>query len=106
MRYAQRLGFLASCLLLVGCSLFPTGFGERDQYVVSTPHYYDNRVFYVAAEPNGHAWPLKDAFAARTQASDKARIKHGSPLSIILNSVSMPAAETDRRGKPIAEGTR
>lgn len=94
-------------LLVSGCAgtLVP-GFGERDQYVVNTPRYFDNRVFYLAPEPKDNEWQLQNALQARTSSTDATRIRHGSPLSIILNGVSMPPPELGSDGKPKAQGAR
>lgn len=112
MRIHQLLIPVLGALALAGCTSFPVGFGERDKYVVNTPKYVDNRVYYVAPKPAGEhdkdvrAWPLQDAWTARTKSDDAARIAHGSALSVILNNVSLPPPETDKEGKPVAQGAR
>ena len=111
MRVSQLLIPILGALALAGCTSLPVGFGERDKYVVNTPEYVDNRVFYVAPKPVDtlervvRSWPLQDAWAAKTQADDAARIAHGSALSVILNSVTLPPPEM-KDGKPVNQGAR
>ena len=106
MRGLWKVALVVSALFVSGCSTFAPGFGERDQYVVNTPRYFDNRVYYVAPKPTAKVWPLQDALTARTDENDAARIRHGSALSIILNSVSMPPPELGKNGKAKHQGAR
>lgn len=89
---------LCTALSVTACAGGP-GFGERDRFVISTPRYFDNRVYFVSPVAKGSDWPLEDSVAAKVKASDPARINHGSALSIILNSVSLPPAERGKDGK-------
>lgn len=92
------LAVATGAILVSGCGALAPGFTERDQFVVNTPRYYDNRVYYVAPTQTDRKWLLQDAVTARTNANDEARIRHGSALSIILNSVSMPPAANAKDG--------
>lgn len=106
MRKCHMLALVLVAMGMSACGTLAPGFGERDQYVINTPHYYDNRVYYVAPTPAAKVWPLQDAWDARTSAADAARITHGSPLSVILNSVSVPPPEIGKDGQPISAGAR
>lgn len=75
-------------LLLSGCmtSLQP-GVTERDLYVVNTPEYPDNRVFYLGASSDKHRTQLISSYDIKTDDSDPV---HGQPLTVIVSSVGLP----------------
>lgn len=105
MHWLFRAAVMVAIAQLAACAAGP-GFSERDRFVISTPKYYDNRVFFLAPQPVGERWELQGSQAAKVGKTDPARINHGSPLSIILNSVSLPPAEVGADGKPKNQGTR
>lgn len=76
---------------LSGCaSMLQPGLQERDRYVVNTPEYPDNRVFYLGTlDSVKYQTPLLNQIAAMSQRNDLDP-KHGDPLSIVLNSASLP----------------
>ncbi|WP_397453229.1 hypothetical protein [Pseudomonas sp. NA-150] len=77
--------------LLSGCSnIKQPGVSERDLFVTNTPEYPDNRVFYLRGEPNErYETELLNSFQVATLDSSKDPV-HGQPLSIIINSISLP----------------
>lgn len=83
--------FLLVTALLLGCSNSrQPGFSERDRYVVNTPEYPDNRVFYLKNETSErYETALLNSFQVATTKSASDPI-HGQPLSIIINSISLP----------------
>ena len=83
---------VALCLGIVGCTTTKQpGFEERDRFVVNTPSYYDNRVFYVSANLEQDQYALKRADQLKDDPNST--IVHGSPLSLILNSVTLPPSQ-------------
>ncbi|MBK1714986.1 translation initiation factor eIF-2B alpha/beta/delta subunit family protein [Rubrivivax gelatinosus] len=91
MQKAQILT-IALCLCTVGCTTTKQpGFEERDRFVVNTPSFYDNRVFYVSANLEQAEYPLKRADQLKDDPN--LTIVHGSPLSLILNNVTLPPSQ-------------
>lgn len=78
-------------LLLGACRAGP-GFEERDRFVVHTPVFGDNRVYYISG--SGEPEKLEDSvpleLSYRPVLNDTYRVRHGEPLSIIVNSASLP----------------
>ncbi|WP_162884061.1 hypothetical protein [Pseudomonas protegens] len=95
----KRMVFLLAFVAATGCSnMRQPGFSERDLYIVNTPEYPDNRVFYLQSQTNKEfETPLLNSFqvAATNTRNDPT---HGQPLSIIINSISLPQAlkESDK----------
>lgn len=85
---------IGAALLLTGACDGP-GFGERDQYVVHTPLYADNRVLYLDGQSEGSAegvYALRRPGARETITAEK--MTHGQPLSLVLTTVSLPKEES------------
>jgi len=96
------IAFLLAAALLSGCTnLRQPGFAERDLYVVNTPEYPDNRVFYLKGQTTDeYETELLNSFQVATLDSSKDPV-HGQPLSIIVNSISLPqAAKEDEWDTP------
>ncbi|WP_134928909.1 hypothetical protein [Pseudomonas protegens] len=83
--------FLLTTALLLGCSNSrQPNFFERDTYVINTPEYPDNRVFYLEGETSEkYETNLLNSFKVSSLESRNDPI-HGQPLSIIINSISLP----------------
>ncbi|HBO3169441.1 TPA: hypothetical protein L4R86_003175 [Pseudomonas aeruginosa] len=101
-RVANMKTWNALLLVLVvtsGCAnLRQPGFSERDLYVVNTPEYPDNRVFYLQGKTSGtYETELLNSFQVAGLDARNDPV-HGQPLSIIINSISIPQAikEGDR----------
>lgn len=85
--------------LLLGCTnIRQPGFSDRDLYVVNTPEYPDNRVFYLKGETS-EIYETKLLNSFQVSAIDSGNDPtHGQPLSIIINSISLPPAlEKDKK---------
>jgi hypothetical protein len=78
-------------ILVMGCaSVNQPGLSERDLYVVNTPDYPDNRVFYLGPlNENAYSSDLVNRFDIGEAGNTQDPV-HGDPLSIIVNSVSIP----------------
>lgn len=86
------MGVLA--MILSGCtSVLQPGVGERDLYVVNTPEYPDNRVFYLGTSSADRLTQLVSGHETQTIDSDPV---HGQPLTVIVNSVGLPYVEEDK----------
>ena len=80
------------CVAIVGCAVSKQpGFEDRDRFVVNTPSFYDNKVFYVSATLENEKYALRRADQLTEDA--KSTIVHGSPLSLILNNVTLPPSQ-------------
>ena len=91
MKKAQIL-IVTLCFGIVGCTTSKQpGFEERDRFVVNTPSFYDNKVFYVSATLEHDQYPLKRA--DQLTEDSNSTIIHGSPLSLILNNVTLPPSQ-------------
>lgn len=89
MRYHFRL--ILACISLTvtaACTQTGPGVGQIDRYLVHTPVFADNRIFFVGPENTSHVSALTLQGTALKR-GDKT-INHGDPLSIIVNSVEMP----------------
>lgn len=88
------LFLLANSFLITGCADLSPGFRERDSFVVNTPEYADNRVFYMSKrKPEAKLdapIPLLNSVELGQSASYLSR---NSPLSVVLNTVSLPREE-------------
>ena len=104
MKQHRWLGAIVAASWLSACAAGP-GFGERDRFVITTPQYYDNRVFFMSPVATDGNWPLLNSQQAKVEPTDPSRINHGSALSIILNSVSLPPSR-DAEGEPVTVGPR
>jgi hypothetical protein len=90
----RQLYLLILCLIATGCNgIRQPGFGERDRFAINTPTYFDNKVFYVLPKLEEDQYPLKRADQLTEDSSS--RINHGSPLSVILNSVVLPPSQSE-----------
>ena len=90
---------VALCLGIVGCTTTKQpGFEERDRFVITTPSFYDNKVFYVSATLEDDQYPLERADQLTEDA--KSTIVHGSPLTLILNNVTLPPSQGIRPANP------
>lgn len=104
MNMSRKIVIIFGALLaLTGClSNLQPSFSERDKYVINTPEYPDNRVFYVK-KFNGtnessisSSLLLHECFKASKKSSncsDISFISNRQPLSIIANAVSIPYKE-------------
>lgn len=95
----KKMLFVFTLIVTAGCSnLRQPGFSERDLYVINTPEYPDNRVFYLQGQTNAqYETPLRNSFEISTANTQNDPV-HGQPLSIIINSISLPLSpkEGDR----------
>lgn len=73
------------------------GFSDRDRMVVNTPDYYDSKIFYIDADESGNAYKLKRS--SKLNPPEEAKIHHGSPLSIVLNGVTLPPLSPGEKRK-------
>ncbi|WP_156331385.1 hypothetical protein [Pseudomonas kilonensis] len=80
-------------LLVAGCTA-GSGFSERDRNVINTPDYFDNRVFYVSPNKENDVYKLSRSDTLSPDESSD--ISHGSPISVILDSVTLPRADSSR----------
>ncbi len=106
--YVKYLCAFLSAIMLASCSSFPALFSEDDAFIVNTPEYADNRVFYlydpcILKDTNnpseyencdtnkGLPSPLVELQPgyAPTQHSGYA-VHHGKPLTIVVSSASLP----------------
>lgn len=79
---------VVAVVALSGCSsLLQPGFGERDRYVVNTPEYPDNRVFYLGKGTPEKVTSLIPGYDITTTERDPV---HGQPMTVIVNSVGLP----------------
>lgn len=84
--------FAVVCVFVVSaCSAVGPGVGQLDQFMVHTPVFADNRVFFIGAEADNIA-PLTLQSKALTEEERKspALVKPNSPLSIVVSSVELP----------------
>ena len=74
-------------ILVAGCGSLQPSLTERDRYVVNTPQYPDNRVFYFKNGDAGETVALESSLQV-----DKAKDYpiHGDPITVVVNSVSLP----------------
>lgn len=87
------IGVLA--LTLSGCTThFQPSLGERDLYVVNTPEYPDNRVFYLGDSSIDRLTKLVSGHDVQTINRDPV---HGQPLTVIVNSVGLPYVEENKQ---------
>ncbi|MBB2486163.1 hypothetical protein H5407_13145 [Mitsuaria sp. WAJ17] len=92
MKTAKTLSMALFLCLFVGCATSrQPGFEERDRFVINTPSYFDNKVFYVLQNLENDQYPLKRA--DQLTSDSKSMIFHGSPLSLILNNVTLPPSQ-------------
>lgn len=84
---------IAALIILTACSTIrQPGLLERDLYVVNTPEYPDNRVYYLGPfDEVSYSSLLFDKYQAIKQSKDTDP-KQGDSLSIVVNSVTLPAA--------------
>ena len=66
------------------------GFTERDQYVINTPEFPDNRVYYVKTKPDDRSTSELNKSLDLYGDQSLEYIKHREPLSIVANSVTFP----------------
>jgi hypothetical protein len=94
----QSLILIAFVCLFAGCaSPLQPGFGERDKFVINTPEYPDNKVYYVEYDESlksKYLSKLKLSYDIDQQTIDRNKLIDREPISIVANSVGIPYTET------------